>query len=230
MEEKTFRTKNIYLSILNQGEIRTELLHWVMHIQKQDRYNIMISTPADKPISSNRNKIVQKFLADKEMDYLMMIDSDIVPPINVMDLVDFQKDIISPICFILNKNQIIPLVMKKRPDGMWSPLDITKLNGLIEVDAVGTGCIILSRKVVEAIQYPFKNDYDADGIKRFGLDFNFCQRAKKLGYKIFCHLDYSCQHWISFDLKLLYAVLLAGEKKEEDINTLPEIKENKNEL
>jgi hypothetical protein len=218
------RTKTIYCNILNQGEIRTELNTWILQIMRQDKYNIIVNHPSDKPISSNRNKIVQKFLANKEYDYLMMIDSDVVPPMNILNLVDFQKDIISPVCFILNRDKIIPLVMKKTPTGIWSPLNISQNEGLIEVDAVGTGCIILSRKILEAVKYPFKNEYDADGIKKYGLDFNFCQRAKKLGFKVYCHLDYLCQHWIHFDLKLLYAALFQAQKKE-DATTLPEIKE-----
>ena len=206
--------KTIYIGVLNQGNIRIELASMVNDYTHQNKYRLLITYPDEKPISNNRNKIVQDFLYNSDADYLLMIDADIIPPENLLNLADFQKDIISPICFIYQKNMVAPLVMRMNPEGTYGIMPFNGTEGLVEVDAVGTGCIILSRKVLEHpdLKAPFMNEYDQDGVKKYGLDFAFCRRAKKAGFKIYCHLDYACQHWVTSDLKKIYESLVMLNK------------------
>ena len=58
--------------------------------------------------------------------------------------------------------------------------------------------------------------------KLIGLDINFCHRAKKLGFKVFCHTDYICSHHTRFDLKSIYYTMRQVYK---DIDTLKEEKQ-----
>lgn len=165
-----------------------------------------------------------------------MIDSDIVPPPNYLNLVNFQKDIISGLCFAFTKGNIYPLILKKDKvkvaESKYYPyksIHPDKWTGLIECDAVGTGAVILSRRVLEAVPYPFRNEYHPKtGEKMLGLDLNFCRRAKMLGYKVFCHTDYQCSHHTRMDLKTIYYTMT---KTFEGIETLDKektilIKEN----
>ncbi len=211
------RQKNCYIAVLNQGEIRTELTKVLTLIIQQEGFRINITYPHKKPIANNRNHIVQKFLARKEFDYLMMIDSDIVPPPNIMKLLDFNKDIIVPLMFVMQNGKVLPLYLEQAKDGQ---LEFTKkyldMQGLVKVDATGTGCIILSRKVLEAVKFPFRNEYDTDGIKKFGLDLNFCKRARKLGFQPYVHLDYVADHHAVGSLREMYYLLLQKEKVEEE--------------
>ena len=71
----SIKQKTIYLSVLNQGEIRTDLSQLINLLIQNDSYRLMLTYPNAKPIVNNRNTIVQKFLAT-DCDYLMMIDSD----------------------------------------------------------------------------------------------------------------------------------------------------------
>ena len=80
--------------------------------------------------------------------------------------------------------------------------------GLMEVDAVGTGLIMISRGVLEHDYWKthggwFPNIYDKSGEKTLGLDINFCYRAKKLGFKVYSDTNCECQHWTMMDLKFL---------------------------
>jgi len=217
----TFRQKGVYISVLNQGELRRELSKLLNDFQHSDRYRILIDYPIEKPITQNRNTIVQNFLARKDFDYLMMIDDDIVPPPEILDLVDFQKDIIVPLMFTFQGKKIIHLAMNRNKDGKQVMVDIEKKKGLIEIDSTGTGCIIISRKVLEAVKFPFKNEYDADGIKKTGLDFNFCTKAKKLGFKVWVHLNYIASHYATIDLKDIY---ISALEKQELLEELEELK------
>ena len=216
----------VYIAVLNQGEIAVELAQSLDLLINQSPYPLYVEYPAEKPISYNRNQIVKRFLERKQYDYLIMIDSDIVPPPNYLSLIDFQKDIISGVCFAFTKNQIFPLVLKrdkKKPKGSkfvpYVSVKPKNWKGLLEVDAVGTGAIVLSRKVVEDIPYPFKNIYDKTGEKQIGLDLNFCREAKKKGYKVFCHTDYVCSHHTRMDLKNLYYTMKNVFEQVEELST-----------
>jgi len=204
--------KGVYIAVLNQGAIRPELSLLLQELPQQNKYELHITYPAYKPITQNRNKIVQDFLTRPEFDYLIMIDSDNVPQTNLLDLVDYQKDIIGVFYCGFQKNMIIPYVMKEAPDGLLKVMDIRNKQGLVECDAVGTGVIVIKREVLEKLKFPFRNEYDEDGIKLWGLDFNFCKRARKLGFKVYCHLDHITSHWVTVDLKDYYAVVLENDQ------------------
>lgn len=217
--------KSIYIAVLNQGEIAVELAQCIDGIIAMSPYPIFIDYSCEKPISYNRNQIVKRFLERPQYDYLMMIDSDIVPPPDYLKLVDFQKDIISGVCFAFTKQNIFPLVLKKskrKNEGYkyhpYESFHPDKWTGLIEVDAIGTGAMIMSRKVLEAIPYPFRNEYDKTGEKQIGLDLNFCLRAKKLGFQVFCHTDYWCSHHTRMDLKVLYKTMSQAFDGIEELN------------
>ena len=210
------RQKNIYLAVLNQGEIRTDLSQIINLIIQNDSYRIYLTYPTGKPITNNRNTIVQKFLAS-ECDYLMMIDSDIIPPPNILNLADFNVDIITPLMFVKQKGMLIPLFLKRNKDGIYDAADYLGRTGLQEVDATGTGCIIIKREVIEAIKHPFENVYDEDGIKTLGNDFKFCQKARELGYKAWVHLDYVASHHTTQDLKDEFYEQLGKYKLEQEL-------------
>lgn len=210
----------IYIAVLNQGEIRPEISQWLTQLTSAAPLPIFIDYPARKPISYNRNEIVKKFLKT-DCDYLMMLDGDIIVPNNILDLITYGKDIIGGLCFSFSMisagvTSIVPLILKRNKKILpgekfkkYVPIDQKKWEGLTECDAIGTGHIIISRRVLEEPYWLktggwFVNEYDKTGDKVIGLDLNFCKRAKKLGYKIYCHTDYKCGHWTPVNLLMLY--------------------------
>lgn len=210
--EQRDKSKGVYVAILNQGHVRAELSYLITDMTHQNKYRLFVAYPAAKPISNNRNQIVRDFLSKPEYDYLMMIDSDIVPPLNILDLVDHQKDVMGAVCFAYMDNAIVPLVLEKIPnlkpgEKPYQVKEVEGTEGLIEVDAIGSGVIVMSRKVLEAVKAPFENKYDENGIKTLGLDLSFCKKAKELGFKVYCHLDFICSHWTPVDLKDIYKAL-----------------------
>lgn len=232
MTNMDYSTKGVYIAVLNQGNIRAELSYMITEMTHQRKYRLHVCYPAGKPIAQNRNEIVQDFLyKHQEMDYLMMCDSDIIPPANFLDLVEYDKDIIGGICFAYRQGSIIPLLLERKKN--FNKLDEEKGEypysvmehlkgdeGLVEVDAIGTGVIIIRRNVLEELEdeQPFCNQYDKKGIKQLGLDLSFCYKAKQKGFKIFAHLDYLSSHWQTVDLKDLYsAVSQSNEIKSQKI-------------
>jgi len=197
------KNKTIYVAFLNQGSIRVELSDLLSKISKQGKYKLMVNYPANKPISYNRNLICKKFL-ETDADYLLMLDNDCIPSEKILDLADYDKDIIGGTCFGFIKGNIVPFLMKKREDYRYDIANADLNNGVIECDAIGSGCMMIARRVLENLPYPFRNEYDTEGIKTRGLDFNFCLRAKKLGYKTYCDTDMLVSHWATVDLKNMW--------------------------
>ncbi len=201
------KNKKVYVAVLNEGTVRIELAAVLHDMPFQSKYDVYITYPNDKPISNNRNKIVQDFLAHKEYDYLLMIDDDIIPPKNILNLADFQKDIISAMTFMYQQNMVCPLILKKNNEGTYGMAQYKGYEGLVEVDTVGTGCVMLSRKVLEAIKRPFEDVFDEDGVRKYGLDISFGKKALEAGFQPYLHLDYPCGHRVVMDLKEIYASL-----------------------
>jgi hypothetical protein len=151
-----------------------------------------------------------------------MLDDDNVPPNNILNLVDFNKDIICGISFGFQQNLVVPSVFKRRDNGLYTIHEFTGEEGLMEVDAAGSGQMIIARRVLEKLEYPFRNEYDRDGVKKLGLDLNFCQRAKELGFQVFAHTDYICSHIVPFDLKTIYATLVENKELQSHLKKIKE--------
>lgn len=219
--------KNVYLAILNLGWIRSEQAMLISNWVKNAPYNLYLAMPARKPIENNRNMIVKEFLEfEPKMDYLMMMDDDIVPPIDVFNLVDYLDDpdidIIGGPCFGYKNESVIPFALEYYRDDedghpRYRPKEFQPGEQLTEVDALGTGHIIISREVLEHpdMKHPFKNYYDEDGIRYEGLDLSFCRRAKEAGFKVWTHLKYACSHWVEQDLKEIYKGLVGARELRE---------------
>jgi len=187
----------VWLAVLNQGWIRTELTNYLISLSHDNRVILKITYPNLKPIQNNRNFLVAQFLKS-DFEWLIQIDSDIVPHKNILDLVFMNKDIIGLPCPTWKEDEVMWLVMDKAKNG-WKMSKKLNDEGLVEVDAVGTGAIVIKREVLEKVKAPFSVVWNEDGTMNTGLDFAFCDRAKSAGHKIYFHSDYYCSHYMDFD-------------------------------
>lgn len=193
----------LYIAILNRGWIRREIVNDLLPaIRRMDNVEATLENldkTWDHPISSNRNKIVKRFLAT-DNDFLMMIDDDITPRSNPAHYVFADKDIIGfPAKVRQGDRQLNWVAYVLRPDRHeYAPVDFSKVAQdieLLKVDAVGTGCILIKRKVLESIKAPFHIHFDEDGILTMGTDFAFCERASEAGFEIFTTPKCVCEHF-----------------------------------
>ena len=84
--------------------------------------------------------------------------------------------------------------LDRKPDG-YVPHE--PCEGLQEVDAIGSGCFLVSRRVMEALkdQQPFARQWGDDGLVELGGDFSFSRKVKAAGFNIWAHFDYLCDHY-----------------------------------
>lgn len=174
----------------------------VMKMLQDPRVTSEYIAPTWSPYENNLHKIRLDFLAGG-FDYWINIDSDNPPQNNPIDLCFLGLDIVG--C-------VTPVWANMKPGDFpiyWNALDAvgdegwkphTPCVGLQEVDAIGSGCMVLSKQVMAVIPAPFQRIYHSDGTVNIGCDYAFCRRAKKLGFKVHAHYDYPCHHFNEIDL------------------------------
>lgn len=105
----------IFIGIPTTGEIRTELAKWLLEILKNPNYAFNVYLTPKSTIEHNRNMIVRQFLKT-DSEWLMTIDSDVSPSINIFDILQNNKKIIAPINFVWKSWGLAPLLSMKAKD------------------------------------------------------------------------------------------------------------------
>ena len=168
-------------------------------------------------LSKQRNRLVKQFL-ETNSDWLLMIDSDEQLPIAAFDKLiesahDKERPIIAGLVFASFEigqayPKPVPTIFQDAHEG-FLPLNNYDKDSLFEVDAAGTGCLLIHRSVLEAMQAsadPHQGkdwcwfwDGPIDGIW-IGEDLQFCRRVRSLGFPIYAHtgaiLPHSKSYWL----------------------------------
>lgn len=156
-------------------------------------------------ISRMRNEIVSTFLNDTDSDWLLMIDSDEKIDSKVFKkLIDAAHEIERPVVAGLvfaafNSVDIYPQPVPSiynAVEGGYTAVNEYPTDQLIEVDAAGTGCLLVHRSVFKRIQdtseefagtkWCWFQDFPVGSLWA-GEDLVFCTRIKKAGFSIYAH-------------------------------------------
>lgn len=150
-----------------------------------------------------RNALVEEFLKT-ECDILWFLDSDVVPPPTVLDIVtkyEHQWDLAgAPYgVFITPKGyknpQVVMCVYKQGHEGLHAAKVPT--SGVEFVDGLATGCLFIKREVLTKLQKPyfeFKFNPESKEMTE-GEDLGFCRKVNELGYKFFVDYSQACKHY-----------------------------------
>lgn len=143
-------------------------------------------------IHTARNLLVQNFLKEenKQFTHILQIDDDMIfDPDFLLKLLSHDVDVVGG------------LATKRRPP--FEPCVYREENGKYrsiipnifqEVDAVGTGGILIKREVFAKLKFPyFETGYDEEG-NNWSVDFNFSKLCKKNGIKVFVDPDAKMGH------------------------------------
>lgn len=189
-----------------------------MKLAKQSGMEILFAPMIRSAIVTARNELVRRAL-EAECTHLFFMDDDmLMPPGSLHKLVQRNKDIVSGLCHLRTPPHFpSAFISPPESDGKvfyikdwWSQ----NPGELIEVDAVGSACVLIKTDVFEKIQetdYPgevetcphCKETFDGEPLKRSGQDLwysygrarpgentvgedlFFCKFAQDAGYKIY---------------------------------------------
>lgn len=157
-----------------------------------------------------RNAIVEEFLAT-DCDMLWFLDSDVIPPENVLDLItehgDNWKCAGAPYPVFITPSgydcpQIVFTTYSRDESGMRATHVPLAPGAPMWVDGVATGCIFVRREVFAAMQKPyFEFHYRKEDMHiEYGEDLSFCRKVSDLGYRFLVDFSMVCRHLKSVDL------------------------------
>jgi hypothetical protein len=187
-----------------------------MKMLQDTRCETRFIAPTHSPFVRNLHRACWDFLKGGE-DFLLLVDDDNPPLKNPLDLVFLDLDIVglpTPVWhsevdgdrpFYFNAMDYV-----EEGDG-FKPVDRNGIpSGLVEVDASGTGCILIARRVIvelfkrcadNPMEAPFMRQWTDEGDVNRGNDYAFCMRAKAAGFRVWSHFDYQCDHMVTVPLQ-----------------------------
>lgn len=151
------------------------------------------------PYDMSRNVICMRAL-EVGASHVFMLDSDVIcPPDTILRLISHGQPFISGVYSRRSPPHAVPVMLK---NGQW----ITKYprNRVIEVDLVGSGCLLIRRDFLERIppqragHHWFSWQVDMKGTlpenECLSEDFTLCRHAQKHGYKVLVDTGIQCKH------------------------------------
>lgn len=137
-------------------------------------------------VHQNQNALVQMAL-DTQADILLLIDSDMSGDPTVAErLVKHNLDIVG--CDYRIRNP--PHVMAAK--NLEHNRPTAEETGLEEMDFIASGMMMIRRRVLTTLKFPWFFLYDGEKPSDFvGNDINFCWKARAAGFKIWCDHDLS---------------------------------------
>jgi len=207
--------------MVNNGTINSLLAQDLIHIaiDPSQRFHNLVQVGNIGLTTRSRNIVIKTFLETTEAAWLLMIDSDERLSLEVFKkLVDAAHDKERPIvsglvfaAFFDNEDALrpVPTIYKMDAEKGLEAIDAYPLDEIIEVDAVGTGCLLIHRSVLLEMQKQTTTNQGKDWAwfvegaingTYFGEDLLFSKRLQSIGYKIHAHtgaiLPHHKQFWL----------------------------------
>ena len=207
--------------MVNNGTIDALLAMDLIHVarEKGGHFDHLVQVGNVGLTTRSRNVVVKTFLETTDADWLLMIDSDERLSLQTWHkLIDSAHDKDRPIvsglvfaAFFDGEDSLrpVPTIYRMDPEKGLEAIDAYPIDKLIEVDATGTGCLLIHRSVLLDMQKQATPNQGKDWAwfvegaidgTYFGEDLLFSKRLKSMGYKIFAHtgaiLPHHTQFWL----------------------------------
>ena len=211
----------VCIGMVNNGTIDSMLAIDLIHIarEKNGHFDHLVQVGNIGLTTRSRNVVVKTFLEETDADWLLMVDSDERLSIDAWHkLIDAAHDKDRPIvsglvfaAFFDDQDGLrpVPTIYRMDPEKGLEAIDAYPIDELIEVDATGTGCLLIHRSVLLDMQKQATPNQGKDWAwfvegaidgTYFGEDLLFSKRLKSMGYKIFAHtgaiLPHHKQFWL----------------------------------
>jgi len=206
--------KKIMICVPTSGNINAYTAIWLLNATRDKRYKVAINILTHKPTISCRNLLTNDFL-NSDYEWSFWVDSDIVPMGDSLSMVEFGKKIISQICIVGKNGKLVLLALDKIGEERYRPIDPRRFKPpVVEVDAVGSGALMIHRDVFEKLKAPWWEDNCNDiGARTLGHDFKLCDKARAAGFGVFVDPRNAASHITTVNLLDVYNIIGDMEKQ-----------------
>ena len=187
---------------------------------RRDRLGPFVRIKGSGLLSKMRNRVVKAFLDNTDSDWLLMIDTDEQLTTEVFDLLintahDKERPVVSGLVFAAfdaHKHlypKPLPAIFQDVPEG-FLPLFKYDKNSVFEIDACGTGCVLIHRSVLEKMREMADPNQGPDWCwfwdgpiegNWISEDLLFSRRIRQLGFSIYVNtgavLPHQKSYWLS---------------------------------
>lgn len=190
----------LLLALPHEGWLHHALFKFLL--ETIPKSGVTLQMEAKRPLEYTRNLIIKTFLEHEHLTHLVMIDADTIPLKNPLELAALDLDVVGCPTPIFKWDEAT--FRRGGYPFSWNAFDWDPAcnawrqhmprKGLQEVDAVGTGCVVIARRVLDGMPHPFEREWDEKGLVTIGSDMLFCRKIKEAGWRCWAHYDYRCRH------------------------------------
>lgn len=212
---------SIFFAIPTRGSIHNKTVSRLERIRAENPSLGPIGYSAGHLSSHETREQIAQFFMQSDKDVLMMLDDDVVPPLDILEMTrslhaytpegprDGFKvfDVVgAAVPMFQPKVAPIPLLMAwdyVESENAWMTVDdVWGQTGVVECDGVGFGCVAIHRRAFEKLEPPyFPMEYNAAGT--ITDDLAFCRRVCDAGLRVACDFDRYCEHHTTVPLMQL---------------------------
>ena len=199
---------DILLAVPTYETIATECYEGLWSLFSQDYVDITFKAVKGYDCARARNEIVKLFLDESEnYTHLMMVDSDVILQKDLFTTDNsYLVSLLYEDCDVLlgwyprksdpNRTEIFMEGYDGYPAAArWNCKELSKWSReFIPIKGGGLGCAIISRRVLEKIEYPYFNYVTRNDGTYQSEDLYFCDKARNAGFKIWVCRDLGCDH------------------------------------
>jgi GT2 family glycosyltransferase len=146
----------------------------------------------DLYVSAARNELIRQALAGSpDTTHLLFLDADVAPPPGaIAELLKARKPFVSGVYFQKIRPHHPVAGFFDDSEMGWQPLEELK-GGLMRVEVVGGGCLLIERRALLALGDDGWFDVDSRGR---GEDLRFCRKVADAGQQIYLDASVECVH------------------------------------
>lgn len=179
-----------------------------------ERPKFVYLSASNGPVDEMRNRLVEQAQASG-CSHLIMMDTDMIyHKKTITRLLSLRLPVVGALCY--RRYPPFDPIMYRGKINEYEGITEWEKDGLVEVDATGTGCIMFDMRVFDRIDPPwfrFEQNPDQEVGGVIGEDIGFCSRLREVGYQIFVDTSVPAGHLTWMEINESSWRLYKGLKK-----------------